>query len=384
MPKSASFEIIVGTYEEYLLGYVFSGEAKTLTNSFASHDHSGSVRCVSTYDHYLASGASDDRIIIYDMKTRKEHCMLTHHDASISCVCFSKDHSHVISASQDGVLTIVRVGNWQVEKIWDKPHKGCEILDIAVHSSGKLAFTLGADHTLHTWNLVKGRSAYIINLNTKCKDPKSIEKIVFAPDDNRFLLYGGRYTEIWCISLGGVLKVIEHEQKVTCSTWVDNDTLFVGYEDGNIARIDINSESKKIKKGHESRVKAAKYFEGFVVSACSDGEIKVWTRKLKEVSSVKTGCRITCLCVAGLMCEIKKEEEELVLAEKEELLFNKKSKVVIEVDVSDDEKAHEEIVKKSKRKKRKLDVISQTEETSRKSKRKGKKNKKNVNLNKEA
>lgn len=35
---------------------------------------------------------------------------------------------------------------------------------LAVHPSGKMALSVGKDHTLRTWNLVKGRPAYTTNL----------------------------------------------------------------------------------------------------------------------------------------------------------------------------------------------------------------------------
>lgn len=36
---------------------------------------------------------------------------------------------------------------------------------IAIHPSSKLALTLGQNKTLRTWNLIKGRPAYISNLS---------------------------------------------------------------------------------------------------------------------------------------------------------------------------------------------------------------------------
>ena len=35
---------------------------------------------------------------------------------------------------------------------------------VSVHPSGKLALTVGTDRSLHTWNLITGRSAYITNI----------------------------------------------------------------------------------------------------------------------------------------------------------------------------------------------------------------------------
>ena len=38
------------------------------------------------------------------------------------------------------------------------------INSVSVHPSGKLALTVGADKSLHTWNLITGRSAFITNI----------------------------------------------------------------------------------------------------------------------------------------------------------------------------------------------------------------------------
>lgn len=149
--------------------------------TFALHSHAGSVRAVASSGKLLASGSADDRIIVYDMQNRKELCMLTHHNGTVSCLQFTDNCSHLISGSQDGVLSIIRTGSWQVEKLWENAHKGSAIIDMALHSSGKLLLTLGADCTLRTWNLVKGRQAYAINLNSKCKDPKNLQQIEWSP-----------------------------------------------------------------------------------------------------------------------------------------------------------------------------------------------------------
>ncbi|KAG5887415.1 hypothetical protein JTB14_024614 [Gonioctena quinquepunctata] len=307
-----TFEIVAGTYEEFLIGYHFSSDESRLIQSLASHDHSSSLRSLASSGRYLATGGADDRIIVYDFK-------------------FTKDHSHLVSASTDGVLSIVRVGNWKLEKIWDKAHKGASILDVALHPSGKLALTLGTDSTLRTWNLVKGRQAYAINLITKSKDAKSLEKILWAVDGVRFLLYGGKYTEIWSIELGGILKVIEHPAKVTSCLWYSNKKILVGYEDGQVTLIHIDSLKKNIKKAHETRVKAMSRYLDWLVTASSNGEIKVWNKNLDELAKCNSGCRITCLAIVPLI-EVKKEVKEDVEEEDRQETFkiNRKRTVVIE------------------------------------------------------
>lgn len=134
------FEILVGTYEEYVLGYQYffkvsnnqtqlqmwrkqvaetkiALQTKESKQSFATRSHNSSVRCLDVCGRYLASGGTDDKIVVYDLKERKEHHTLTHHNATVNCVRFTPEHTHIISGSADGVLAIVRIGNWQLEKV---------------------------------------------------------------------------------------------------------------------------------------------------------------------------------------------------------------------------------------------------------------------------
>ncbi|KAJ3664307.1 hypothetical protein Zmor_008489 [Zophobas morio] len=348
MVKPPTFEVVAGTYEEFLLGYTFSSKENSLTQSFAAHDHAASVRCVAISGQYLASGGADDRIFIYDLKTRKQHFTLTNHNSTVNCLEFTDNHSHLISGSADGVLAIVRVGNWQLEKVWEKAHKGAAILDVAVHSSGKLALTLGADCSLCTWNLVKGRQAYVINLRSKCKDARSLEKILWAPDGVRFVLYGGKYTEVWSVESGGFLTQIGHKEKVTACLWMDDEMLLVGHENGEISVLNIE-EGKVISsfQAHDSRVKSVGLFKKRIVSVSSNGEIKVWNRNHEELAVVDSGCRLTCVCIVPPI-EVKTEEnpEESVVEIELEPVETKKIKKAQVVEIVEDEDEDTPVKKK--------------------------------------
>lgn len=295
--------------------------------------------------------------------------MLTHHSSTVNCVQFTNNHSHIISGSADGALAIVRVGNWQLEKNWEKSHNGKAVLDIALHPSGKLALTLGADATLRTWNLVKGRQAYIINLNSKSNDAKSLEKIIWAEDGVRFILYGGKFTEIWSIDIGGILKVVEHDSKVCSCTWYNDKEIIVGYENGQLNRVNLETDNSVTHQAHQSRVKTLAKHRKWIVSASSDGEIKVWNKHFEEQASGNAGCRITCMLIAKILCPKKEEKDDIVEVKGDhiEKPVQTGRVVVVEVDESDDEK----VVKKKKRKDHRENVVS-------KKKAKSEKLKKNV------
>lgn len=358
--------------------------------TFASHDHSSSVRCVDVCGNLMASGGADDRIIVYDLKTRQEHCMLTHHNSTVNCLTFTPARTHLISGSADGSISIVRVGNWQLEKLWEKAHKGAAILDIAVHETGKLALSLGADCSLRTWNLVKGRQAYIINLNSKSKDAKSLTNIQWALDGVKFLLYGGKFTEIWSIDSGGIISSIEHKDKVSSCSWLSEEKLVVGYENGHIGIVSIDDSSIKLQDAHSSRVKAISKYENFIVTACSSGEFKVWDVALNQLAKFETGCRLTCLTIIP-PTQIKQEEDveeteaDETVSSEDEITNedNRRGKVVVVIEEEDDDVSESHIKPKKKKKMQKAEKRKSLELTEKVSEKKSKKKKmqKSVNVN---
>lgn len=83
--------------------------------------------------------------------------LLSTHESVINHLRFTPDATHLLSASSDGSLSATRTGSWISEGLWKSPHNGKAVNHVTIHPSGKLALTLGADLTLKTWNLVRGR-----------------------------------------------------------------------------------------------------------------------------------------------------------------------------------------------------------------------------------
>ena len=97
------------------------------------------------------------------------------------------------------------MGSWQIEKTLYKHSAG--ITALALHPSGKLAFSAAKDKKLITWNLVKARPAFISNI-------KGIaEMIVVSPDGTRYAVGLHRKIDIYSMENAGIeysidLKVI--------------------------------------------------------------------------------------------------------------------------------------------------------------------------------
>ncbi|XP_047993615.1 p21-activated protein kinase-interacting protein 1-like [Leguminivora glycinivorella] len=305
-------EIVVGTYEGFLLGYSLSyeDERSKIKQTFATHSHTASVRCVSIAGKFLASGGTDDKVVVIDMKSRKEHTVLMNHDGTVNTCAFTHKGTHLLTGSDDGSIIVTRTGNWQIEKIWKKAHQGFPITDIAVHPSDKLALSIGGDKTLRTWNLVKGRPAFTINLSSKGVTLPT--EIKFSPAGDRFSLIHEQNVDVWTISKAGIEKQIKCTTKPTSVQWVSDEQMYVGLDSGNIISFTVSDTQAQTYKAHKQRVKCLHYNNNILYSLSSSGEIKVWSEsdsKLSELSSYNAACRVTCVTLNRQSHLIKKEEK---------------------------------------------------------------------------
>lgn len=281
-----------------------------LKQTFATHSHTASVRCMSIGGKFLASGGTDDKVVVIDMKTRKEHTVLMNHDGTINTVAFTNGGTHLLTGSDDGSIIVTRTGNWQIEKIWKKAHGGQPVTAIAVHPSDKLALSVGGDKTLRTWNLIKGRPAFTINLASK--GVLLPTEIKFSPGGDRFSLVSQQTVDVWTISKAGVEKRITCNSKPTSVQWLTDERLFVGLENGNIITLTVSDTQALTYKAHKQRVKSLHYENEILYSASSSGELKVWSvddSTLDELCSCNAACRVTCVTLNRQSHLIKKEEK---------------------------------------------------------------------------
>ncbi|XP_001607034.2 p21-activated protein kinase-interacting protein 1-like [Nasonia vitripennis] len=360
-----NLEVVVGTYEQFLLGYTVDDVVNKykMEQSFATHSHLASIRSVASNKHYLASSAADDTVCLYDMRTRMENGKLVHHNDTVNSVAFTPDASHIITASSDGTIGIVRCGNWQVEKHWLKPHKGLAVDTLAVHPTGKIAMTTGHDGVLRTWNLVKGRQAYATNLVPRWKlDAKNISVLKWSPTGNSYLLAANNRIDVYSVETAGIKEEFNFDAKVVCVEYLNDEYIAIGLADGKI--IIHNCETGDLTKeiqAHEARVKCLASEGDMLVSASSSGEIKLWSVKsneLKLLSSTNCSARISCLTLNSCEYLKKKQDEITVLDKVPEKPSNKlrlKQCVIIEEEGGDENKTTRMSKKKrDKKKARKL------------------------------
>ncbi|XP_004529807.1 p21-activated protein kinase-interacting protein 1-like [Ceratitis capitata] len=301
-------EVIVGTYEEFLLGYKFTtNENNSFVQSFADKSHAGPLKCVAVHGHFVATGATDDRIFLYDMRTRKQTNIILSHEGTINALAFTPDNSHLLSGGDDGRMIATRLNTWTTEGNW-KAHKGAAVNQISCHPSGKLALSLGGDRVLCTWNLVKGRVAYRTNLKSHSTIGIQPDCLAWSPTGDYFTLCGFRAAEIWSIKTADVLVSHKTQEKPICVCWVAEEICLVGMENGKILWLDATGDEEQVVKqteAHETRVKVMALHKDILITLSSSGEMKAWRldidkRKLSHLCTTNIGCRPTCLSILDL------------------------------------------------------------------------------------
>nr|CCA20016.1 p21activated protein kinaseinteracting protein putat [Albugo laibachii Nc14] len=173
----------------------------------------------------LLSGSSDETIKIYDADKRIEVGTLMEQSGSITCLEFFQ-HTHLLSASTDKTVCIWRVSDWNCLHVLGG-HKE-EISAIAIHPSGKLAFSVARDQTLRMWNLVNGRCAYIRRLE------KEAEIVRISTLGKRYLLTFGNVVSIFCTSDAELIGTLTHPKRMHACVFATDDLVVCAGEDRHI------------------------------------------------------------------------------------------------------------------------------------------------------
>lgn len=374
MAQFKDYEILVGTYEEYVLGFKLTPQLKTstkydLVSNFSVKAHNGPVRCLAAGSRFAVSGGSDENCKIFDLVKRVEHGVLGHHDGTVSALATHCPTSHLVTASDDNSLGIVKMGSWQLEKSLYKHSAG--ITALAVHPSGKLAFSAGKDKKMITWNLVKARPAFISNIHGIA------ELLVMSPDGSRYAVGLHRRVDIYNMENAAVEYSIDLKSRPNCLVFLSNDVVVVG---GESPRAVVHSLIEKREltswECHDTRLRCMSLISHpdqpggalLVTASSSDHLIKVWDvsnleNEVECVASVDTACRVTAMTIwhpdmtrANKKKKKRKTEPEPVT---EDTTKNTRDdEIVNDVEVEDSEVIDDEVFiveskKESSRKKKK-------------------------------
>ncbi|KAF9428722.1 hypothetical protein BGZ94_001322 [Podila epigama] len=332
IPEGATFEdfrIVAGTYENILYGVdAYWNEDMTLRLSpiFIFSAHIGCIKSLATGGHFLASGSTDEKIQLYDLKRRKELGALLQHQGTITSLTFH-NKTHMLSGSDDGKICVWRSKDWECLKIM-KGHQNT-VNSIAIHPSGKIALSVAADHSVRLWNLLLGKQASMTRL------PQGAGlKVLWNPSGTGYAIMFDQELGIYDMATAKCILTIKPAKKTRFNTmhYYQDDYLIVGCED-KMVRVYKASTGELVKTlvGHSARIKdtglitvpftpeetsnkemrAETKMVDILTTVSSDGVMLFWNMEevvepvktgadsnmKKSIGTFKTDMRVTCLAL---------------------------------------------------------------------------------------
>lgn len=321
-------EILIGTYEDYVVGYQIltisgaskkkaklsngSGENNKTTDSelsysfeqsFAIRGHSGSVRALAASSNgcLALSAGFDEMINLFGLRKRK---LLQTCEGAFNCVTFV-GNSHVIGGSIDGNIYIYEYKSSTLALVKTlKGHKAA-VSSLGVHPSEKVLLSLSKDNSMRTWNLIKGRCAYVTNIKTQA------HLIQWSKSGDEFMIAANN--EVYLYNNSGVLEhSIKLGKRVNSVEFITRDVFIVASDSGRLEFFDLKKGTSMMRfEAHEVRIKSIKSVElgdseksCLFVTASSDGIIKLWSTsepgrdEPQKLAEVDTGTRLTCMTSA--------------------------------------------------------------------------------------
>uniref|UniRef100_A0A182NQY8 Uncharacterized protein n=1 Tax=Anopheles dirus TaxID=7168 RepID=A0A182NQY8_9DIPT len=314
----AGLEIVVGTYEEFIVCYraepLRTDPTKMfLKESFATHLHTSSVRSVASNGKYVASGGADDRICLLDMREGTKVTEFLHHDGTINTLVFSNNGSHLFAGSNDGSMTAINMAKLAVDKTWKNAHKG-GVQSISIHPQGKMALSLGGDMTLKTWDLITGRALFTTALNKNSKYGRVLTDVQWSQDGEHFALIGNRVVDIISIETTRSVRTLEFDTKPITMCWLSNEEIAVGLESGALVMANIHEEDQQEQlQIYDTRLKAISCLGNYIATASSAGDVSLWhlnDMDFIQICTQQVGCRPICLALMDTGKPLTQEDRD--------------------------------------------------------------------------
>ncbi|MBA3724922.1 MAG: WD40 repeat domain-containing protein [Armatimonadetes bacterium] len=159
------------------------------------HDDAVSALAISTDGRLLATGANDQRVILWDAENGREAAALTLR-APVSQLSFSPDSSQLaVSLVDHGIRVFeLQTGNLR-NTLWghEKPVEG-----LAYHPDGRLLASVSRDGTIRLWNTATGETVERLGGHSG-----PVKAVAFS-NDGKYLAAGSldRVVTLWAVDKG--------------------------------------------------------------------------------------------------------------------------------------------------------------------------------------
>ncbi|KAH9523496.1 p21-activated protein kinase-interacting protein 1-like protein [Bulinus truncatus] len=231
-----NIEIIVGTYENLILGYKIIKQLKGDYNievSFTDDSHRGALRCMSVSPNgTLVSSSTDDSVRLHNLTKRKDIGGLFEHTGTVNSINFFGSN-HMFTASEDGTICIWKFRTWEILRTL-KGHKA-HVMAMTVHPSGKLGLSVGRDKSFLTWDLTTGKLAFQRRLK------EMAQSVLFTPNGDHYILVYQKTFEVCSLEDTDTVKVIPTDWRINSAHFIQEDLIAVGGDSQHVLIVNVLS-----------------------------------------------------------------------------------------------------------------------------------------------
>jgi WD40 repeat protein len=244
--------------------------------------------------NHVLTGADDNTIRLWDVKTGRCQRILEGHNDQVICIDWSSDQRYVLSGAKDQTVRLWDLRTWHCLSIFED-HTGA-VWSAAWSANQRRALSSGNDETVRLWDVKTGKCLKVLKGHTDCVNT------VFWSADQRFALSGSTDCDVrfWDLETGRCLRVFKGHSDLVSSVSLSSDQLLVVSSswDNTVRLWDLmTGRCLRILEGHTGGVYSAVWSPdyNYVLSGSADKTLRLWEtrtgRCLRELTGHISGAR---------------------------------------------------------------------------------------------